>query len=158
MKNYGFLYIIPFLFLLAGNMHAQSIETFKFKKDPSQVYFFQKGSRRDTIRKNGGDVFYLLVPDSLKKIITLMIDNAQILPTSNDSLVKLKHIRGLKYECFYSKVTGYKSNSVNDDKYVIKNLVNGASDTNKNSVRIQLIDKQKNELLLENVFVYSPEN
>lgn len=87
-----------------------------------------------------------------------MIDNAQLLPTANDSLVRLKHIRGIKYECFYSKVNGYKNNSVNDDKYVIKNLVNGASDMHKNNVRIQLIDKQKGELILENTFVYRVEN
>jgi hypothetical protein len=121
------------------------------------MYFFQKGNKTDTIQKNNGDIFYLVLSDSLKNRLAFMIDNAQLLPTANDSLVRLKYIRGIKYECFYTKVTGYKQNSVNDHRYVLKNLVNGASDGfGHNQVKIQLIDKPKGELVLENLFIYLP--
>jgi hypothetical protein len=137
-------------------IYAQPTEKLRFKKDSQWIYFFQKGNKTDTIQKNRGDIFYLLIPDSLKNVIAFMIDNAQLLPTENDSLVRLKHIRGIKYESFYYKVQGYKDNSINKNKYVLKNLVNGASETQKNDVKIQLIDKQKGELILETMFTFEP--
>lgn len=104
---------------------------------------------QDTISDGAGDIFFLKVSDTLKRTLIFSVDNAQLMRPFNDTLLKLRHVPGIRYECFFEK-----SDSLGSGSYTWKNYVNGASTLKKNIVRIQVTEKNKPELLLENIYIY----
>ena len=154
MKKNRILYSTLCLFFLFGKTFSQSTEKLKFKKNYSLIYFFQKGGKRDTLEKNKGDVFYLLVPDSLKPIISLYVENAQLLATSNDSLYRLHFVKGIKYESLYTLKELVNTGNISQEKFEFKTLVNGISVFSENKIKVQIFNRKLNELVLENSFLY----
>jgi hypothetical protein len=135
------------------NALAQEPSKIKFKKE-NQFYFFQKGLPNDSIIRDVSDKFYLVVPDSLKPLLSIQADNGQLTSTANDSIVKLGHFPGLKYETIFipiDEITGEKK----INKYKIKTMINGTSELPRNRIRIVIINKRTGEVLLTNTFFSS---
>lgn len=153
MKKSRSLYGFLILFALATSGTSQTVEKFRFKKDPALIYFFQKGKRSDTLHKSQENFFYLIVPDTLKKSLSIQVENGQILPTANDSLVRFNYLPGFKYESLYSP-SEEKVNKKGKPVYEFKTLVDGISILPHEKISISLINKATGGLLLENVFLY----
>lgn len=134
---------------LPASMQAQGPEKIRFKKDLQYIYFFQKAAQSDTIIKNKTDVFYLLVPDSLKAHLIIASENACISKLTNDSLVLCKYLPGLRYEQYYL---------LSDEEQVWKyrSGINGAAVVPREKILIQFLDKRTNKVIFENSFVAIP--
>jgi hypothetical protein len=121
---------------------AQSEPPVRLKRERGMV-FFQQGVKKDSISKNKGDVFYLLVPDSLKELVSIAVDNGRLLPTANDSLVTLSYLPGISYESMYVK----EERADRTAATTLKTLINGASTLDQNYVRIRILHRIKGEQL-----------
>lgn len=108
--------------------------------------FFQKETKSDTIIKDKNDVFYFIVPDSLKKRISVLVENGRLQTTHNDSLVKLNYLAGLKYETFFQKSE--------KGKQELKTLINGATEYPKQNILLEVLDKETGKVMLKNSFFY----
>jgi|GEM_PF-816219 len=153
LKQAHLAYFFLTLFFFSTKCFSQTAEKIKFKKDGSLIYFFQKGEKTDTLSRLSDHFFYLVVPDTLKKDISIEVENGQLLRTSNDSIVKLNYLPGFKYESFYEpeeNVTGKKKKI----RYEYKTGVDGTSVYPHGKISISLINKRTGGLILENNFVY----
>ena len=155
MIKVNFFFVILFCFN-SSIIRSQKLEKIKFQKNSSVIYFFQKGVSRDTISKNSGDLFYLLVSDSLKKDIIIFIENGRLAKTLNDSIVKLYHMPGLKYESqFFIKETVSEEDLKKIQKqFQLISLINGTSNVQKDKIIIKITSKKENGLIIENAFFY----
>lgn len=144
-------YILFFLSTISSFSQSDT-KAIKVRKE-SAVYFFQKGEERDTVSLNKSDLFYFIVPDSLKGYYSLIVDNGHLIPTKGDTLFQLKYLSGLKYECLYDrKETGsLKKNKV---VWEFKTLINGTTDFETNKIRVLLINRKKDKVFLEKNFFY----
>ncbi len=133
---------------------AQTVEKIKFKKQNSLLYFFQKGTQSDTIVKNKNDLFYLVVPDTLKDKIVIFVDNGQLLSTPNDSIVKLNFVMGFNYESFFLPEEQRALTTHAKKQFHFKTLVNGTSLQPINSVRFKIVSKNEGTVIIENVFFF----
>jgi hypothetical protein len=149
-----YLYFFLVLSTFSSKFYSQTIHTIKFKKSNQLIYFFQKGIKSDTIVKAQSDVFYLIVPDSLKPYISILVDNAQLLATQNDSLVRINYLPGFNYESLYIKADNTTKKPSVKPPHQLQTLVNGTSALAKNQIRIKIVNKQEEEQVLENVFYY----
>ena len=131
---------------LQCRLFSQALPVIYVKKESDKLIFFKKGIKSDSIVKHKSDVFYLVVPDSLKKNISLLTENAQLVPTKNDSLFLLRYLYGVKYEGLYLKEE--------KEDFKFHSLINGASAYEKNMVLIQVVNKKDDEVLIENRFIY----
>lgn len=68
--------------------------------------------------------------------MTLQLENAQLVKTSNDSLYRLTYIYGVNYECIFSK-SNQKNKKENETEYAFKCLINGASQRAANDIYIK---------------------
>ncbi len=149
-----FLYFFLVLSTFSSKFYSQTIHTIRFKKSHQLIYFFQKGIKSDTIVKAQSDVFYLIVPDSLKPYISILVDNAQLLPTQNDSLVRINYLPGFNYESLFVRANNTTKKPDGKPPPQLQTLVNGTSALAKNQIRIKIVNKQEDEQVLENVFYY----
>lgn len=135
---------------------AQAPEKIKFQKNASLIYFFQKGSKSDSVIKNRNDFFYLVVPDSLKKHIVVYVENGKLIKTTNDSLVKLNYMQGLKYESLFviNEVSEKEDSKKLKKQFDLISLINGTSSYERNKILIQIINKKEEKVVIENVFFY----
>ena len=143
---------ILILLAISTGVFAQNPEKIKFRKE-GQLYFFKKGSA-DTIIKNSSDVFYLVVPDSLKPWISIRIDNARLTETRNDSLVKVQYTPGMKYEALYTAQEISSDANPGAGKLRFRCMVNGASQVPGEKIKIELRDLKEDGPLLINEFFY----
>ncbi len=145
-----------FIFLLPVLLTAQSIDTIHFRKSPGIIYFFQKTAASDTVIKNKSDLFYLLVPDSLKPLLSIQVENGRLQPTANDSMVRLEPMRGLNYEGLYSakEETGVAAKPKKQIQ-VLNSLINGSNGLGQeNRIKIRFLNRKEEKVILENVFHY----
>lgn len=131
---------------LQCRLFTQTLPVIHVKKESDKVIFFKKGIKSDSIVKGRSDLFYLVVSDSLKKNISLLIENGQLVQTKNDSLFLLRYLYGVKYEALYLKEE--------KEAFKFNSLINGASAYEKNRVLIQVVNKKDDEVLIENRFIY----
>jgi hypothetical protein len=118
-------------------------------KVKKQLQFYQLGKICDTVSAGKGDLFYLSVPDSLKKQVSVLIENGKLDLVKNDSLVKLSYLPGLRYEgLFVSKDSNPES------PFVFKSLINGISTTEKKKILIRIVNKKKDKALLEKEYYF----
>jgi hypothetical protein len=148
-----YLFYFSLLFVFT-NTTAQNPEKIKFQKNAPLIYFFSKGANKDSVVKNSNDLFYLVVPDSLKKHIVVYVENGKLTKTTNDSLVRLNYMQGLKYESQFviSEVT--EAPKKIKKEFELISLINGASSYQKNKILIQIINKKEEKVVIENVFFY----
>jgi hypothetical protein len=140
--------VFCFLLCVFAGMRAQEPEKIRFKKDLHYIYFFQKGAKTDLILSDKSDVFYLLVPDSLKPHVLIATENAELILQKNDSLVICKYLPGLRYEHYYQIIDEQKT-----DVYRFKVGVNGAAVAPREKILIQFFDKRTGKLIFENWFI-----
>lgn len=148
-----YLFYFSFLFVFT-NASAQNPEKIKFQKNSALIYFFPKGQNKDSIVKNSNDLFYLVVPDSLKKHIVVYVENGKLIKTTNDSLVKLNYMQGLKYESQFVISEVAEAPKKIKKEFELISLINGASSYEKNKILIQIINKKEEKVVIENVFFY----
>lgn len=152
MKRNRFLYRILAFLLFSTELQSQAFEKIKFQKDPSLIYFFQKGIKKDTLSKKSENLFYLLVADSLKKSVVVEVENGQLMLTANDSLFQLNYVPGLRYESFYIKRQNFTAPAIQEKAFQYQTLVDGVSTLSKERIRIILRDKMTGQIILENDF------
>jgi hypothetical protein len=143
------------ILLFAGAFSAQKIETIRIRKNPELIYFFQKGLKSDTISNRA--LFYFIVPDSLKRSISVFVDNAQLISTSNDSLLQLNYLKGLTYETLYERMEDPSLDKNQNQKKMaleLKTLVNGTSMRRPEEIFIRILNKQTDKVILENLFYF----
>ncbi len=168
MKSLHSLYF-SFLFLFSLLCTSQEIPIIRIAKSKTQIYFFQKGIKGDTLVAGKNNFFYLQVPDSLKSSTILVVENGRLLADKNDSLVTLNFLRGLRYESGYSIK---KEDASIQKKEMVKNqdsdfqqskqkanyeflsLISGTAPNPSNEIVIRLVNKKENSVLLENVFYF----
>lgn len=148
------LYISFTLLLFTTNFFTQTINLLKFKKEAHQLYFFQKKNQNDSIFKDQNDLFYLVIPANYKNNINILLDNGQLIETNNDSIFKLIYIGGFKYESFFNAVDKVNQNNLQPKPFEYKTLINGLSILEKNRIKIQIINKKEDVIILENNFIY----
>ncbi len=123
------------------------------------VYFFQKGAKSDTIHSDKNQVFYLVIPDSLKNEIVLDVENGLVSKLANDSLVKFTYLAGLRYECGFrleeSKPDEQKNKQASQ-KFGFYTLINGTTGIPKNKIRILAKIKKTNAVVFEALYWYLP--
>lgn len=155
MKDRHSLYFF-FLFSFPLLCLSQEIQTIKFSK--SQFYFFQKGAKDDTLIDGKNNLFYLIIPDSLKPNLIVNIENGKLVATKNDSLVALDFLQGLKYESRYTlrnediPIEKKRMSGSKNKHYDFVSLINGVAATPSKKILIRLVNKIDNTILLENVF------
>lgn len=144
-----------FIFFVSGSIISQTPGKIKFQKNSNLIYFFSKNSTTDSVVKSKSDVFYLVIPDSLKRFVTVYVENGKLLKTTNDSLVKLNYMPGLKYESQYvineipdSGTKGFKK------VFDLISLIDGPSSYQKNRILVKIINKKEEKVVIENVFLY----
>ena len=128
---------------------AQNPKLIKVKKDQSTFFFFQKGSKSNLITPNKSDVFYLVLSDSLKQVLEIETENAQITAAENDSLVLIKYLPGINYlHKYIPQEKDNESNGVLSSKkqlpshLQLQTLINGASSLEKNKISVVFKVKQ----------------
>lgn len=151
--KYIFYFLILFIF---ANAKAQTPEKIKFEKNSKLIYFFQKGATKDSVVKSTNDLFYLVIPDSMKKHIVIYVENGKLIKTINDSIVKLNYMQGLKYESLFviNEVPVSEGAKKLRKQFDMISLINGSSSYHKNKILIQIINKKEEKVVIENVFIY----
>ena len=147
-------YLVPLLFITCGVIRAQETQKIRFSKNSDMVYFFQIGNKSDNVIKNESDRFYFVLNDSLKANIYLDVENGKFNRTENDSILKLEFLPGMKYETVYLKKAEEGQVANSKSHLELKTQVNGASEFDKYRIRIRVVDRRRNEILMENVYRY----
>mgnify|MGYP000969549955 FL=1 len=96
----------------------------------------------------------MVIPVNYKSNINILLDNGQLIETNNDSIFKLISIGGFKYESFFNAVDKINQNSIHPKPFEYKILINGVSNLEKNRIKIQIINKKEDVIILENNFIY----
>lgn len=146
------------LFKCTNLLYSQSQEKIRFKKTSSLIYFFQKGEKHDSITLNKGDLFYLIVSDSMKPFISIQVENAQLVSTQNDSLVRLNYVKGMNYESIYLLVDYTSQTKIKEKQFEFKTMVNGVSTLKPEIIEIKCIDKREKSVLLRNDYYFISKN
>lgn len=151
--KFVFCFITFFVF---GNINSQTTQKIKFQKNSTLIYFFPKSAKSDSIIEKSNDLFYLVVPDSLKKCVVIFVENGQLLRTANDSLVRLNYMQGLKYESQFviNEIPDAPGSKTLKKEFSLISLINGTSSHKKNKILIQVVNKKEDKVLMENVFYY----
>jgi hypothetical protein len=130
-----FIFISAIVFETTFKVFAQQKEVFKIKKSDSLMCFLQKGIAGDTLNKNGSAKFYLLIPERLKKSISIQTVNSRIFPVINDSAVNLLFMRGFQYEVKYT---------LNEDGVLqLGEFINGTSALSISKAQVIIYDGDK---------------
>lgn len=151
--------LLLFTLIIFNSLLAQTPQIIRVQKSNTDLFFFQKGKETGTITKTEGNVFYLIVKDTLKDKLTIFLDNAQLLTTSNDSVFRLNYVKGMSYECVFSKTVSkkYRDMAIRPKdviQYEFKCLINGVSLEEINKITIKFKQKGDPNYLLENAFWY----
>lgn len=142
------------IFFLSETISSQTPQKIKFQKNSSLIYFFPK-AKTDSVISLSNDLFYLVIPDSLKRSIAIYIENGKMIRTSNDSIVQLNYMPGLKYESLY--VINESKDPVDNKlkkEFEFISLINGSSSYPKNKMLIQVVNKKEEKVVIENTYIY----
>jgi hypothetical protein len=123
--------------LLAYSAKAQY--SLKIKKEDNRFLFFQKGIKNDTLIKSKTDLFYIKLPDSLKQQVGIYIQNGQFIITDNDTIYRLRPVKGMKY-----------SHSKPDSTF--NTLLEGNCNPS-NTISIEFINTLTQQVYLKNNFI-----
>ena len=152
MKTPGLL-LVAFFICVFKPSNAQEIPSIFIKKQ-NFIYFFQLGKKTDTLTKLNAK-FYLSIPDSLKEQIVVDVENGLLHITSNDSIVELMHMPGMRYESYFAPARNAKN--LKQPEFDFKTHVNGASSLSHELIRIRLLDRKEDRIEVENNFFYQVE-
>ncbi len=148
MNIFSFILIFNVFFVL--NSIGQNPISIKVKKQNDIVFFYQKGAKSDTITKQKNNLFYFILNDSLKKSISISIDNGRFISTKNDSIIEFKFMPSLKYEAKFIE----ENTTALLKKLKFVSLINGSTTFNKNEIVIKINSTKQDKPLIENMFYY----
>jgi len=117
---------------------CKSQQIVKIKKEDNRLLFFQIGEKNDTIIKNKTDLFFIKLPDSLKNMIKINVENGKFFKSNGENIYKLTYIKNMKY-----------SHTIKDT--VLESLLEGVS---QNSTKISVTFKnvKTSQSILNNNF------
>lgn len=149
-KIYFFIGCLSFI---QFKLSSQSTEILRVKRNSAVIYFFQKNDSSNIIKAGDSDLFYFVVPDSLKEQLVLDIENGRFYDTGNDSLFRFKFLRGLKYEFKFLK-SSINDSLTNNKHYNVTQVINGAALNRGNIVLFRIYNKRSQQILIENQFLF----
>lgn len=132
-----FVFTALLIVFTAFSVYAQS--TIKVKREDNRFLFYQISAKKDTILKNKSDLFLIKIPDSLKHVLRIHLNNGQFIKTKKDSIFQLIPIAGMKY-----------SHSKPDT--IFNTLLEGNCTPSK-TITIDFINIHNNKLILSNKFI-----
>ncbi len=145
-----FLFILIFNVLFVLNGIGQNTTFIKVKKQNDIVFFYQKGTKSDTVTHQKNNLFYFILNDSLKRSVSISIDNGRFISTKNDSIIEFKFMPNLKYEAKFIE----ENTPALLKKLKFVSLINGSTTFNKNEIVIKIYSTKQDKPLIENVFYY----
>jgi hypothetical protein len=149
LKTGQWRFYIFLFFILSYSAFCQVPTSIRVKKSDQKFYFYKKGEKTDTIQN--GSLFYLIADDSLKRVMSIDIENGYLSKTSNDSLFTFTYIKGMKYECVFNK---FNSNPGVKSRLEFKAFVNGVATQPATTILFSFKVNSRPEALLENTFYY----
>lgn len=90
----------PLCFIILFSCFSFSVKAqqkIKVKKEDNRFLVFKLGEENDRIIKDKSDLFFIKLPDSLKKDVAIFVENGRFSRTASDSIFKFIPIRGMKY-------------------------------------------------------------
>ena len=144
---------IYFAFFISGFLNSQPTQKIKFSRSTHLIYFFQIGAKSDTLHKNKNDLFFISFPDTSKDQILIATENGQFRKTDHDTVIRLVYVPGLKYESYFERKEIPDSVMSKVPVTEFKTQVNGPSVYNSKKIQIQVIDRKRNQIIIENIFV-----
>ena len=91
------------LVALCGYLMTVAQQKIHIKKQDNRFLFYQLGKHNDTITAHKNDLFLIKLPDSLKKYLSIQIENGQFRAVNKDSMIyQLQFIKGMKYSHQYT--------------------------------------------------------
>ena len=149
--------LILFFILISSLFQAQTPDKIKIQKEDA-VYFFQVGTKSDTISANKNDLFYLKFNGALRCNARIEVINGRLYRTANDSIFQIKRSTNIQYEHYFMDSVFVANKANPKDK--IKNCrkfvshINGAIDGDGHTITIQIYNPNSRETLLNNTFYY----
>lgn len=125
------------LILFSLSLSAQ--KKIKIKKEDNRFIIFKLGEENDLIVKDKSDLFYIKLPDSLKKELAIIVENGRFTKVKNDSIFKLIPIKGMKY-----------SHTLRDTTFEI--LLEGSCPAS-NTIFLEVKNTNTGKSLLQNKFL-----
>lgn len=127
------------LFLLLVVFKGNAQYNLKIKKEDNRFLCYQIGSKNDTILKNKSDLFYIKLPDSLKQVLKVYIENGKLAKTHKTNVYQLSYINGMKY-----------SHSIKDT--IFETLLEGATLSSK-IIELSIINTANSKVSINNKFI-----
>ncbi len=111
--------------------------------------FYKSGAFSDSLSKENfkNNLFTYIVPDSLKKRYVINSCNGLFIPSNNDSLIYLKHSKGLQYQLVFEKETD-NAYSSSKKSLKLKSQIDGVCDAPPNQIKIELLDLKNEKVIL----------
>ena len=131
------IYFITVFICFSVSGKAQ--QKIKVKKEDNRFLIFKLGEQNDFIVKDKSDLFLIKLPDSLKKDLSIWVENGRFNKTNSDSIFKLIPIKGMKY-----------SHSIIDTSFQV--LLEGVCPPS-NTVFLEVKNNKTKKSLLQNKFL-----
>ena len=100
MKHF---WILSLLLILGFFSKAQ--QKIKVKKEDNRFLLFKLGEQNEVITKDKSNLFFIKLPDSLKKDLVIVVENGRFSKTPNDTIFKFLPIKGMKYSHVFQDTT-----------------------------------------------------
>jgi hypothetical protein len=154
-----------FLFLFLSNLSFSQKKDKIVVKQQDQILFYQMGEKNDSVVvKNISDLFLVKLSSDKKKIIEVKLKNATFIKTDDENVFKLVHTPGMKYRMVYALKAEERAAGNSKDNFTVNNktldplssqiATDGAVLDGSKEIVIELIDTQKEKVLITNTFTY----
>jgi len=151
LKKNNRLTLILLPLFLSFQIYAQ--QKIRFKKEGTIFVLYKSGAFSDSLISENfkNNLFTYIVPDSLKKRYVINSCNGLFISSNNDSLIYLKHSKGLQYQLVFEKeIDNAYSTSKKSPK--LKSQINGVCDAPPSQIKIELLDLKNEKVLLTNYY------
>lgn len=134
-------------------------------KQQDQILFYQMGEVKDSsVVKNSSDLFLIKMSDDKKKTTEIKLKNATFIKTNDENIFKLVYTPGMRYRLIYSTYANESATGFQKDKFTFptkekpliteQTATDGAVTDGSKEIVIELIDTQKEKVLITNTFTY----
>lgn len=134
-------------------------------KQQDQILFYHMGEKNDSVVvKNISDLFLVKLSADKKKIIEVKLKNATFIKTDDENVFKLVYTPGMKYRMVYALKAEEHAAGNSKDNFTVSNknldplssqiATDGAVLDGSKEIVIELIDTQKEKVLITNTFTY----
>jgi hypothetical protein len=149
--------IILLFLIISLYSGAQTPDKIKVKKE-DEFYFFQKGSKSDSISQGKNDLFYLKITGETRCQTRIEVVNGRLYKTANDTIFLLKRNPNLQYEHYFSDsifvAKHPKGQTKPENCFKFVTHINGAQEGDGNTITIHFYNIETRKTLLTNKFYY----